>query len=63
MSTDLLLGIVIGVMIVIGFQQGSRFSEKLLKPGCLIPLILFVVSVIAFFALDVPQRILELINF
>lgn len=42
-SNDLLLGLILGVVLVLLFQQATKLSNRLMSPGCLIPIILIVV--------------------
>ena len=45
-SNDILLGIVIGVIFVLLFQQATKLSSRLMSPGCLIPIGLVVMMFI-----------------
>jgi hypothetical protein len=49
-SNDLLLGLIVGVILVLLFQQGMKLSNRLMSPGCLIPIALAVVLFIVFVA-------------
>ena len=48
-SNDLFLGVILGVMLVLIFQQAMKLSNRLMSPGCLIPIglaiVIFVVLV------------------
>jgi len=37
-SNELLLGLIIGAVLVLLFQQGMKLSSRLMSPGCLIPI-------------------------
>jgi len=42
-SNDLLFGLILGAILVLLFQQGMKLSNKLMSPGCLVPIALVVV--------------------
>lgn len=42
-SNDLLFGLILGAILVLLFQQGMKISNKLMSPGCLVPIALVVV--------------------
>lgn len=42
-SSDLLLGLILGAMLVLLLQQGIKLSNRLMSPGCLMPIALVVV--------------------
>lgn len=42
-SNDLLFGLILGVILVLLFQQGMKLSNRLMSPGCLIPIVLAVI--------------------
>ncbi len=50
-SNDLLLGLIVGVILVLLFQQGMKLSNRLMSPGCLVPIgaaiVIFIVLVTA----------------
>ena len=42
-SNELFLGVILGVMLVLMFQQAMKLSNRLMSPGCLIPIGLVIV--------------------
>lgn len=52
-SNDLLLGLILGVILVLLFQQGMKLSNRLMSPGCLIPIGFGVVLFIVLIATDI----------
>jgi hypothetical protein len=52
-SNDLFIGIILGVMLVLIFQQAMKLSNRLMSPGCLIPIGLVIVIFVVLVATGV----------
>jgi len=52
-SNELFLGVILGTILVLIFQQAMKLSNRLMSPGCLIPIGLVIVIFVVLVATGV----------
>lgn len=52
-SNDLLLGLVLGALLVLLFQQATKVTNRLMSPGCLLFIFILVVGFVSLIAVGV----------